>query len=88
MAAKKIGWRWLAVAAIAAVAIYFGLAYLLAPFFWRHFEHQPELAGFDTTTRTALGFRATRSMSGSKALRTTCSAPCTRPGGRLQTLSR
>jgi hypothetical protein len=55
MAAKKIGWRWLAVAAIAAMAIYFGLAYLLAPFFWRHFEHQPELAGFDTTTRTALG---------------------------------
>jgi hypothetical protein len=53
MAAKKIGWR-LAVAAIAAVATCFCLAYLLAPFFWRHFEHQPALAGFDTTTRTAL----------------------------------
>ena len=39
---------------MAAVATYFCLAYLLAPFFWRHFEHQPALAGFDTTTRTAL----------------------------------
>jgi hypothetical protein len=54
MAAKKID-RRLAAAAIAAVAVYLGLAYVLAPFFWRHFEHQPKLAGFEATTRTALG---------------------------------
>jgi LssY C-terminus len=47
--------RRLAAAAIVAVALYLGLAYVLAPFFWRHFEHQPKLAGFETTTRTALG---------------------------------
>jgi hypothetical protein len=54
MAAKKMD-RRLAAAAIVAVALYLGLAYVLAPFFWRHFEHQPKLAGFETTTRTALG---------------------------------
>ena len=54
MATKKID-RRLAAAAIAAVALYLALAYLLAPFFWRHFEHQPRLAGFEATTRTALG---------------------------------
>ena len=54
MAAKKID-RRLAVAAIAAVAAYVVLAYLLAPFFWRHFEHQPRLAEMEATTRTALG---------------------------------
>ena len=54
MATKKID-RRLAAAAIAAVALYLALAYLLAPFFWRHFEHQPKLAGFEATTRTALG---------------------------------
>ena len=54
MATKKID-RRLAAAAIAAAALYLALAYLLAPFFWRHFEHQPKLAGFEATTRTALG---------------------------------
>jgi LssY C-terminus len=54
MAAKNID-RRLAAAAIAAVALYLGLAYVLAPFFWRHFEHQPRLAGLEATTRTALG---------------------------------
>ena len=54
MAAKRID-RRLAAAAIAAVALYLGLAYVLAPFFWRHFEHQPKLASFEATTRTALG---------------------------------
>jgi hypothetical protein len=54
MAAKKID-RRLAAAAIVSVALYLGLAYVLAPFFWRHFEHQPKLAGFEATTRTALG---------------------------------
>jgi hypothetical protein len=54
MAAKKMD-RRLAAAAIVAVALYLGLAYVLAPFFWRHFDHQPKLAGFETATRTALG---------------------------------
>src|SRR5271154_1132411 len=54
MTAKKID-RRRAAAAIAAAALYLALAYLLAPFFWRHFEHQPRLAGFEATTRTALG---------------------------------
>jgi hypothetical protein len=54
MAAKKID-RRLAAAAIGALAAYLGLAYILAPFFWRHFEHQPELARLEATTRTALG---------------------------------
>jgi hypothetical protein len=54
MAAKKID-RRLAAAAIAAVALYLGLAYVWAPFFWRHYEHQPKLASFEATTRTAAG---------------------------------
>jgi LssY C-terminus len=54
MATKKID-RRLAAAAIGAVAAYVLLAYLLAPFFWRHFEHQPRLAEMEATTRTALG---------------------------------
>ena len=51
----KIDRRWAAAAIVAVVAVYFGLAYVLAPFFWRHFERQPELASFEATTRTALG---------------------------------
>jgi hypothetical protein len=54
MATKKID-RRLAAAAIVAVALYIALAYILAPLFWRHFEHQPRLAGLDATTRTAVG---------------------------------
>ncbi len=54
MAAKKLD-RRLAAAAIGAVAAYVVLAYVLAPFFWRHFEHQPRLAEMEATTRTALG---------------------------------
>ena len=54
MAAKKLD-RRLAAAAIGVVAAYVALAYLLAPFFWRHFEHQPRLAELEATTRTALG---------------------------------
>jgi hypothetical protein len=53
MAGKKID-RRLAAAAIAAVALYVVLAYVLAPF-WRHFEREPKLASFEATTRTALG---------------------------------
>ena len=54
MATKKFD-RRLAAAAVAVLAAYLALAYILAPFFWRHFEHQPKLAGLDATTRTALG---------------------------------
>jgi hypothetical protein len=54
MIAKKVD-RRLAAVAIGAVAAYVVLAYLLAPFFWRHFEHQPRLADMEATTRTALG---------------------------------
>jgi len=54
MTAKKID-RRLAAAAIGAVAAYVILAYVLAPIFWRHFEHQPGLAGLEMVTRTALG---------------------------------
>src|SRR6204780_5679274 len=54
MIARKIDRRW-AAAAIVAIAVYLSLAYVLAPFFWRHFERQPELATFEATTRTALG---------------------------------
>ncbi len=54
MTAKRID-RRLAAAAIGIVAAYVILAYVLAPFFWRHFEHQPRLAQMEATTRTALG---------------------------------
>jgi hypothetical protein len=54
MEAGKID-RRLVAAAIVAVALYVVLAYLLAPFVWRHFERQPALAGLEATTRTALG---------------------------------
>jgi hypothetical protein len=53
MAAKRID-RRLAAAAIGAVAAYVVLAYILAPLFWRHFEHQPRLAEMEAVTRTAL----------------------------------
>ena len=54
MIAKRID-RRLAAAAIGAVVAYVVLAYVLAPFFWRHFEHQPRLADMEATTRTVLG---------------------------------
>jgi hypothetical protein len=51
MAAKKID-RRAAAAAIAALACAGALAY---PFFWRHFEHQPRLAGSRRRPGPALG---------------------------------
>ena len=54
MTAKKID-RRLAAAAIGAVMAYLVLAYVFAPFFWRHFEHQPRLAEMEAITRTSLG---------------------------------
>ncbi len=54
MTAKKFGGR-LAVAAVAAVAAYVVLAYLVAPFAWRHYEHQARLADIGARTVTAQG---------------------------------
>jgi hypothetical protein len=54
MTAKKID-RRLAAAAIGVVIAYLLVAYIFAPLFWRHFEHQPRLAELEATTRTALG---------------------------------
>jgi hypothetical protein len=54
MAAKRTA-RRLAAAAISVVVAYLVLAYIFAPFFWRHFEHQPRLAEMEATTRTSLG---------------------------------
>jgi LssY C-terminus len=54
MTAKKFD-RRVAVAAIAAVAAYVVLAYLVAPFAWRHYEHQARLADLDARTITAQG---------------------------------
>ncbi|MBV9287990.1 MAG: LssY C-terminal domain-containing protein [Hyphomicrobiales bacterium] len=45
----------LAIAAAVVLATYVVLAYLLAPLFWRHYEHQKGLAELDATTRTAQG---------------------------------
>jgi hypothetical protein len=54
MTAKKFG-RRLAAAAAAALAIYVVLAYLAAPFAWRHYEHQARLADLGARTFTAQG---------------------------------
>ena len=54
MTAKKLA-RRLAVGAVAAVAAYLVLAYLAAPFIWRHYEHQARLADLEARTVTAQG---------------------------------
>jgi hypothetical protein len=88
MIARKIDRRFAADAVAAAVAMYLGLAYVLAPFFWRHFERQPELASFEATTRTALGLPGDAINVGLEGPRMTCSAPCTRLDGGPLTRSR
>jgi hypothetical protein len=52
--AMRVG-RRLAEAAAAVLAAYLVLAYLLAPFLWRHYEHQKDLANLDFRTYTAQG---------------------------------
>jgi hypothetical protein len=37
------------------VGLYFQLAYILLPLFWRHYEHQHDLAALSMVTRTANG---------------------------------
>ena len=54
MTAKKFD-RRLAAAAVALVAAYLVLAYLAAPFAWRHYEHQTRLADLGARTVTAQG---------------------------------
>ncbi|HEX4409346.1 MAG TPA: LssY C-terminal domain-containing protein [Xanthobacteraceae bacterium] len=51
-----ITWGALIVSAAGAIfGVYFLLAYIVAPLFWRHYEHQHELAGASMLTRTAAG---------------------------------
>jgi len=38
-----------------ALAVYLGLAYAIAPDYWRHYEHQAALAGTSMLTTTKLG---------------------------------
>jgi LssY C-terminus len=45
----------IAIAATAIAAIYLGLAYEIAPAFWRHHERQKSLATLPMTTTTSLG---------------------------------
>jgi hypothetical protein len=45
----------LAAAAAVAAAFYLSLAYVLAPAYWRHYEHQAGLADKPMVTRTKLG---------------------------------
>jgi hypothetical protein len=56
---SPMGAKWfdrrLAAAASGVLAAYLVLAYLLAPFFWRHHEHQAGLASLEARTFTAQG---------------------------------
>lgn len=47
--------EWSAAVAVATTAAYLLLAYLLAPFVWRHYEHQKGVAELGATTFTAQG---------------------------------
>jgi hypothetical protein len=51
-----IKWGALLITAVSAiVGLYFLLAYIVLPMFWRHYEHQKALAGLPMITRTASG---------------------------------
>ncbi len=54
--AHHIKWGALLITAVSAiVGLYFLLAYIVLPTFWRHYEHQKDLAGLTMITRTANG---------------------------------
>lgn len=54
--AHHVKWGALLVtAAGSAVGLYFLVAYIVLPLFWRHYEHQHALAGLSMVTRTASG---------------------------------
>ena len=46
-------WRWLAPTALAVLALYVVVAYVVLPAAWRHHERQPRLAGLPMVTRTS-----------------------------------
>jgi LssY-like putative type I secretion system component LssY len=54
-ARRRLRLSVLALALLLCIAAYCGLAYGLAPFFWRHFEHQRAIADLPMTTLTKLG---------------------------------
>ena len=54
--AHHIKWGALLItAASAIVGLYFLVAYIVLPLFWRHYEHQKGLAGLTMVTRTSNG---------------------------------
>jgi hypothetical protein len=54
--AHHIKWGALLItAASAIVGLYFLIAYIVLPLFWRHYEHQKGLAGLTMVTRTSNG---------------------------------
>jgi hypothetical protein len=54
--AHHIKWGALLLSAAGAIiGLYFLLAYIVLPLFWRHYEHQHALAGLTMVTRTASG---------------------------------
>ena len=54
--ARHVKWGALLITASAAiVGLYFLVAYIVLPMFWRHYEHQKDLAGLTMITRTSTG---------------------------------
>ena len=54
--ARHIKWGALLITASAAiVGLYFLIAYVVLPLFWRRYEHQKDLAGLTMITRTSTG---------------------------------
>jgi len=54
--AHHIKWGALLITATSAiVGLYFLIAYIVLPLFWRHYEHQKGLAGLTMVTRTSNG---------------------------------
>jgi hypothetical protein len=45
----------LSCAALSLLALYGLVAYVLLPFFWKHYEHNPSLAAYDMVARTRAG---------------------------------
>jgi hypothetical protein len=53
---RRFGLGALGVFLALCAGVYFALAYGLAPYFWRHFEHQQAIADLPMTSVTRLGF--------------------------------
>jgi hypothetical protein len=54
-ARRRLSVRLFAMALLLCLAAYGGFAYWLAPFIWKHFEHQRAIADLPMTTLTGLG---------------------------------